>query len=169
MSTERCGGATCKFIRGGGFMGTLGQDVRYAFRMLAKSPMLTAIVVLTLARGIGANTAIFGMGHGLAVRPLPVKSPEQVMTPGARIDGDPPGVFTLSYPQFTDLQKQADVFSDVIASRVDLAGLSVDGKANQFLYAYVSGNYFSGFGLQPALGRLFLPTEGAAGGNEIGR
>jgi predicted permease len=147
-------------------MGTLGQDVRYAFRMLAKSPMLTAIVVLTLALGIGANTAIFGIVNGLVLRPLPVKSPEQIMTVAARIDGDPLGVFTLSYPQFTDLQKQADVFSDVIASRVDLAGLSVDGKANQFLYAYVSGNYFSGFGLQPALGRLFLPTEGAAGGND---
>ena len=85
-------------------MPTLWQDVRYAFRMLAKSPMLTAIVVLTLALGIGANTAIFGIVNGLVLRPLPVQSPEQIMVVAGKIDDDPLGIFTLSYPQFADLQ-----------------------------------------------------------------
>jgi len=147
-------------------MTTLWQDTRYALRMLAKSPMLTAIVILTLALGIGANTAIFGIVNGLLVRPLPVKSPQQIMVLAAKVQGDTLGIFTLSYPQLADFRKQADAFSDLFASAVDLGGLSFDGKGNQFLYCRVTGNYFSALGVQAALGRLFLPTEGEAGGRD---
>jgi len=147
-------------------MATLWQDVRYAFRMLAKSPMLTVIVVLTLALGIGANTAIFGLVNGILLRPLPVKSPEQLMVLAGQVKGDTLGIFTLSYPQLVDLRKQADAFSDVFASQTNFGGLSYAGKANQFVYGYVTGNYFSGLGVQPALGRLFLPTEGEEGGKD---
>jgi predicted permease len=147
-------------------MATLWQDVRYAFRMLGKSPMLTIIVILTLALGIGANTAIFGLVNGILLRPLPVKSPEQIMVLAGQAQGDTLGIFTLSYPQLVDLRKQADVFSDVFASQTNFGGLSYAGKANQFVYGYVTGNYFSGLGVQPALGRLFLPTEGEAGGKD---
>ncbi|HMD40209.1 MAG TPA: ABC transporter permease, partial [Candidatus Acidoferrum sp.] len=139
------------------------QDVRYAFRMLAKSPMLTVIVILTLALGIGANTAIFGIVNGILLRPLPVKSPEQIMVLAGQAQGDTLGIFTLSYPQLVDLRKQADAFSDVFAMQTNFGGLSYAGKANQFVYGYVTGNYFSSLGVQPALGRLFLPTEGEAG------
>jgi predicted permease len=145
-------------------MTTMWQDVRYALRMLAKSPMLTAIVVLTLALGIGANTAIFGIVNGVLLRPLPVKSPEQIMVLAAKVEGDTLGIFTLSYPQFEDLRKQVDAFSDIIAFNNDLGGLSYAGKANPFFFAYVSGNYFSALGIQPAAGRFFLPSEGEAGG-----
>src|SRR5271155_5342238 len=144
-------------------MATLWQDVRYAFRMLAKSPMLTVIVILTLALGIGANTAIFGIVNGILLRPLPVKSPEQIMVLAGQAQGDTLGIFTLSYPQLVDLRKQADAFSDVFAMQTNFGGLSCAGKANQFVYGYVTGNYFSSLGVQPALGRLFLPTEGEAG------
>jgi predicted permease len=147
-------------------MSTVWQDLRYAFRMLAKSPMLTAIVILTLALGIGANTAIFGIVNGIVLRPLPVKSPEQIMVLAAQAKGDTLGIFTLSYPQLVDLRKQADAFSDVFASQTNFGGLSYAGKANQFVYGYVTGNYFSSLGVQPALGRLFLPTEGEAGGKD---
>jgi predicted permease len=147
-------------------MATLWQDVRYAFRMLGKSPMLTIIVILTLALGIGANTAIFGLVNGLLLRHLPVKSPEQIMVLAAQVQGDTLGIFTFSYSELADLRKQSDVFSDVFASQVNLGGLSYSGKANQFVYGYVTGNYFSGLGLQPALGRLFLPAEGEAGGKD---
>ena len=147
-------------------MTTLWLDTRYALRMLAKSPMLTAIVTLTLALGIGANTAIFGIVNGLLLRPLPVKSPQQIMVLAAKVQGDTPGIFTLSYPQLADFRKQADAFSDLFASEVDLGGLSFDGKANQFLYCRVTGNYFSALGVQAALGRLFLPTEGEAGSRD---
>jgi putative ABC transport system permease protein len=144
-------------------MATLWQDARYALRMLAKSPMLTVIVVLTLALGIGANTAIFGIVNGLLLRPLPVKSPEQIMVLAGKLEGDTLGIFTLSYPQLVDFRQQGDTFSDVFASRIDLGGLSFGGKANQFVYCYVTGNYFSTLGVQPALGRLFLPSEGEVG------
>ncbi len=144
-------------------MTTFWQDVRYAFRMLAKSPMLTVIVVLTLALGIGANTAIFGLVNGILLRPLPVRSPEQIMVLAGQVQGDTLGIFALSYSQLVDLRKQSDAFSDVFASQVNLGGLSYAGKANQFVYGYVTGNYFSGLGVQPALGRLFLPSEGEAG------
>jgi len=147
-------------------MNTLWLDTRYALRMLAKSPMLTAIVTLTLALGIGANTAIFGIVNGLLLRPLPVKSPQQIMVLAAKVQGDTPGIFTLSYPQLADFRKQADAFSDLFASAVDLGGLSFDGKGNQFLYCRVTGNYFSALGVQAALGRLFLPTEGEAGSRD---
>src|SRR5271155_2094664 len=147
-------------------MATLWQDVRYAFRMLAKSPMLTVIVILTLALGIGANTAIFGIVNGILLRPLPVKSPEQIVVLAGHAQGDTLGIFQLSYSQLVDLRKQSDAFSDVFASQVNFGGLSYAGKANQFVYSYVTGNYFSGLGIQPALGRLFLPTEAEAGGND---
>ena len=147
-------------------MATLWQDVRYALRMLGKSPMLTVIVILTLALGIGANTAIFGLVNGILFRPLPVKSPEQIVVLAGQAQGDALGIFTLSYPQLVDLRKQADAFSDVFASQVNFGGLSYAGKANQFVYGYVTGNYFSSLGVQPALGRLFLPAEGEAGGKD---
>ena len=88
------------------------------------------------------------------------------MVLAGQVQGDSLGIFTLSYSQLVDLRKQADTFSDVFASRVELGGLSYAGKANQFVYEYVTGNYFSGLGLQPALGRLFLPSEGEAGGKD---
>jgi predicted permease len=134
--------------------------------MLAKSPLLTVIVILTLALGIGANTTIFGIVNGLLLRPLPVKTPEQITVLAAKVQGDNLGVYTLSYPQLLDLQKQDGSFSDVFGSGVELGGLSVNGQPNQFLFTCVTGNYFSALGVQPALGRLFLPSEGQAGGKD---
>lgn len=147
-------------------MATLWQDTRYAIRMLAKSPMLTAIVVLTLGLGIAANTAIFGIVNGFLLRPLPVKSPEQIMVLAGKLEGDTLGIFTFSYPQLVDFRKQTDAFSDLFASQLDLGGLSFGGNASQFMYCHVTGNYFSTLGVQPALGRLFLPTEGEVGGRD---
>jgi predicted permease len=134
--------------------------------MLGKAPMLTVVVCLTLALGIGANTAIFGIVNGLLLRPLPVKSPEQIMVLAGKLEGDTLGIFTLSYPQLQDFRKQADAFSDLFASQIDLGGLTYGGKTSQFFYCRVTGNYFSGLGVQPALGRLFLPAEGEAGGKD---
>src|SRR5258708_30148816 len=102
--------------------------------MREKSAMLTVIVVLTLALGIGANTAIFGIVNGLLLRPLPAKSPEQIMVLAAKLQGDTLGIFTLSYPQLADFRKQADAFSGLFASEVDLVGLCFYGKGYHFLY-----------------------------------
>ncbi len=147
-------------------MATLWQDTRYALRTLAKSPMLTLIVVLTLALGIGANTAIFGIVNGFLLRPLPVISPEQIVVLAGKLEGDTLGIFRLSYRQLVDFRKQSDVFSDLFACQDDLGGLNFGGKTNEFLYSRVTGNYFSSLGVQPALGRLFLPPEGEAGSKD---
>lgn len=142
------------------------QDVRYALRMLVKSPMLTVIVVLTLALGIGANTAIFGIVNGFLLRPLPVKSPDQIMVIAGRMANDTIGVPTLSYPELTDLRKQATVFSDVFASQIGIGGLSFSGKTEEFIFSYATGNYFTAPGIQPALGRFFVPPQGETGSKD---
>jgi len=128
--------------------------------MLVKSPGFTAAAVLTLALGIGVNTAMFSVVNGL-LRPLPVAAPEQIVVLATQVKGDSFGFdHYLSYPSFLDFQKQADTFSDLFAYQMDLGGLSADGKGNQFLFSYVSGNYFSALGIKPVTGRFFLPGEG---------
>jgi len=96
-------------------MVTLWQDVRYAFRMLAKSPMLTVIVILTLTLGIGANTAIFGLVNGLLLRPLPVKSPDQIMVLAAQAEGG-----------LDDLEDGLFRFGRVVAAQPDLRAALAD-------------------------------------------
>jgi predicted permease len=147
-------------------MATLWQDLRYAFRMFAKSPVLTAIMLLTLAIGIGANTAVFSIVNGFLLRPLPVKTPKQITVLAAKLQGDTLGVFTLSYPELEDFRKQAGAVADFFAYQLDLGGLSFESKTKQFLYCRVTGNYFSALGLQPALGRFFFPAEAEAGGRD---
>jgi len=147
-------------------MNTFWQDVRYALRMLVKSPMLTVIVTLTLALGIGANTAIFGIVNGFLLRPLPARSPEQIMVIAGKMTNDTIGVPTLSYPELTDLRKQATVFSDVFASETSIGGLSFAGRTEEFVFSYVTGNYFTALGMQPALGHFFAPPQGETGGKD---
>ena len=95
-----------------------------------------------------------------------MKSPEQIVVLAGKLDGDTLGIFRLSYRQLVDFRKQSDAFSDLFACQDDLGGLNFGGKTNEFLYSRVTGNYFSSLGVQPALGRLFLPTEGEAGGKD---
>src|SRR5271157_2992439 len=147
-------------------MRNLWKDLKYGARMLVKTPGVTLIVILTLALGMGANTAIFAIVNGTLLRPLPVKSPEQIVVLAGKPQGDTLGVFRFSYPQLVDFRKQADSFSDLFASEIDLGGLSFGGKADQFVFCHVTGNYFSALGVKPALGRLFLPTEGEVGGKD---
>ena len=147
-------------------MNAFWQDVRYALRMLVKSPMLTVIVILTLALGIGANTAIFGIVNGFLLRPLPAKSPGQIMVVAGKMANDTIGISTLSYPELTDLRDQAPVFSDVFASATSIGGLSFAGKTEEFVFCYVTGNYFTALGIQPELGRFFVPPQGEMGGKD---
>jgi predicted permease len=140
------------------------QDLRYGLRMLGKSRGLTAILALTLALGIGVNTAIFSVLNGWLFRPLPVRAPEQIMVLGF-FQQEVGSQF--SYLDFLDFQKQADTFSDLFGYATGGAGFSVNGSnASEFAYCAVSGNYFSALGLKPALGRLFGPGEGEKPGEE---
>jgi predicted permease len=142
-------------------MGTLTQDLRYAARMLWKSPGFTAIAVLTLALGIGANTAIFSMVDSFLLRPLPVKDPGQLVVLAAEQKQGPFNT-VFSYADVADIANQTTgVFSDLIAYQTGLDGLSINGKADRIMTNFVSGNYFNALGIKPYLGRFILPSEGA--------
>jgi predicted permease len=140
-------------------MGSFLQDFRFGFRTLWKSPGFMVIAVLTLALGMAANTTIFSIVNGILLRPLPVPNPDQIVVLATEQKNNPLDD-RFSYPDFLDFQKQTDTFSGLIAYRITVEGLAVDGNSDQFAVSYVSGNFFSALGIQPALGRLILPTEG---------
>jgi predicted permease len=149
-------------------MKTLLQDIRYGARMLLKTPGLTAIVVLTLALGIGANAFIFSIVNGYLLRPLPVPNPEQIAVLAAQQKGSSPFLYTFSYADFLDFRSQAAPIADLIGFMPVLPGLSADGKADQMLACYVTGNYFTALNVRPALGRLLLPSEENQPGQQAG-
>jgi predicted permease len=139
------------------------QDLRHAVRLLVKSPGFTLVAVLTLGLGTGVNTTVFSLINGILLRPMPVAHPEQIVVLAARQEGHP-GFQTFSYPDYQDIRSQSDAFSDILAYRVSLVGLSVNGKGEHSVISRVTGNYFTTAGLQPALGRLILPSEGQTPG-----
>jgi predicted permease len=145
-------------------METLLQDIRYGARMLMKNPGFLIVAVITLALGIGANTAIFSMVDAFLLRPLPVKDPAQITVLAfQQKQGNFLTQFSLA--DYRDIRDQSTgVFSDVFAYQFGLDGLSVDGKADRVMTNYVTGNYFSALGLKPALGRLILHSEGDVAG-----
>jgi predicted permease len=151
---------------------TLWQDVRFGARMLRKTPGFTFIVVLTLAIGIGANTAIFTIVNGLMLRPLPISDPHSVTYlafPHGPDNFDP----NFSYPEFAEIRKET---SDIFADQAGMIfgglagfenqgdGLTVDGKTEAVQTSFVTGNFFSMLGIAPFQGRLILPSEGTAPG-----
>ncbi len=145
-------------------MESLLQDIRYGARTLLKNPGFMIIAVITLALGIGANTAIFSMVDAFLLRPLPVAEPAQITVLAFQ---QKHGNFLtqFSIADYRDIQNQTkEVFSDVFAYQFGLDGLSVEGKADRIMTNYVSGNYFSALGLKPALGRFILPSEGEVPG-----
>jgi predicted permease len=131
------------------------QDLRFGARMLMKQPGFTLIVVLTLALGIGANTAIFSMANALLLRSMPVPQPAELATVGR---GDGAGE-PLSYPDFVTLRERNGVLAGLAASH--FAGVSFgNGARSEMLRGeLVSSDYFDVLRLQPALGRGFLPEE----------
>src|ERR1700722_10289291 len=140
-------------------MGMLLQDIRYGWRMLAKTPALTLVVAVTLALGIGANALIFSFVNGFLLRPMPVPHPEQIAVLAANQKGDSPFLYSFSYPEFVDFRKQAASFADLVGYILARPGLSADGRVDEVLASYVTGNYFSVLGVKPALGRLILGSE----------
>ncbi|HVH71930.1 MAG TPA: ABC transporter permease, partial [Candidatus Dormibacteraeota bacterium] len=146
-------------------MRTLWQDVKYGLRMLAKNPGFTAIAVMTLALGIGANTAIFSLLNQVLLRRLPVRNPEQLVilkSPGPKhghvwSDGDDSEIF--SYPLYKGLAKNTSVFDGVIARYEFSASISSHGQTERGSGELVSGNYFETLGVRPALGRLLMPAD----------
>jgi macrolide transport system ATP-binding/permease protein len=150
------------FLRGHS-MHTFWQDLRYAARTLRNSPGFTIIAIVTLGLGMAVNTTVFSVINGLLLRPLPVPHAEQMVVLALQQTGTP-GFQRFSYPDYQDIRQQTDSFSDIIGYRATLTGLTVDGKGDHCVLSRVTGNYFSVLGIQPALGRLILPTEGQTPG-----
>ncbi len=137
------------------------NDLRYAIRMLRRSPVFTAVAVLSLALGIGANTAIFSLIDQVILRLLPVKNPEQLVLLGSRgpYAGLNLGDNTFSYPMYRDIRDRTDVFSGVVARYTIDINLSYRGQSERGRGELVSGNYFEVLGVRPALGRTFTQFD----------
>jgi predicted permease len=142
-------------------MTTLTEDIRYGIRMLRQAPGFTLIVVLTLALGIGANTALFSVVNGVLLHPLPYPEPEQLV----RLHESKPSFETgsISYPNFRDWQKENKTFSAMAISRGNSFALSGIGEAEQVNAELISSDFFSLLGVKPVVGRVFAPGEDEIG------
>ena len=149
-------------VKGGGFMETLWQDLRYSGRMLLKYPGFTLIAVLTLGLGIGANTAIFSIVNAVLLRPFPYHAPEQLVMVEERRSGGQGN--PVSYPDFVDWRAQTEVFDAVSAVRLnENYNLSGAGEPERLLGRLVSAGFFSVLGVQPMLGRDFVAEDDRPG------
>lgn len=144
-------------------MNTLWQDIRYAARTLAKSPGFTLVVMLTLGLGIGANSAVFSVVNAFLLRPLPVKAPEGLVVLAVKHDGNLEA-HGPSFLDYVDYQKQSNVFSEMSGVFVEFAGLASEGRADRVIVEYVTPGYFQMLGVEAAVGRVLLPSEGETPG-----
>jgi predicted permease len=147
------------------------QDLRYGFRIMGRSPGFTAVAVLSLALGIGANTAIFSVIDALLLKSLPVRSPEQLVTLGYDVE---PGPGFFAYPGFEKFRTLTQVFSDMTAvSQIDRSNVVIDGSgggqdAGTVRIGLVSGTYFSTLGVNAAVGRtLDSADDRVPGGHPV--
>jgi len=138
-------------------MGNFVQDLRYAFRTLCKAPLFTSVAVLSLALGIGANTAIFTLVNQLILQLLPVRDPEQLVLLTARGShyGSNTGGNALSYPMYQDFRDKNQVFQGMFCRFGNAFSLTYEGRTELVSGELVSGNYFPVLGVGAALGRVF--------------
>jgi putative ABC transport system permease protein len=137
-------------------MESLLQDLRFGVRTLLKNPGFTAIAILTLALGIGANIAIFSVVYAVLLRPLPFPHPERLVTLGPNEDGD---VGSFAPAEFVAMQREQKVFDDVTAIRGGSFNLSAGEEPERVFGAVASKNFFRLVGISPAIGRGFSPEE----------
>jgi putative ABC transport system permease protein len=149
-------------------MRTLTQDLKYGLRMLAKSPGFAAVAVLSLALGIGANSAVFSIVDTLFLRPWPVKHPGRlvaILTDWAK----EPDFRMSSYPDYLDIRHEVSAFSDVVAYGDRGGYVSGEGEGQEVSVEVVSQNYFAALGVKALLGRTFSPQpdQAAAEGRSV--
>jgi predicted permease len=142
-------------------MHTFWQDVRYGLRALSKNRGFAAIAILTLALGIGANTALFSVVNGVLLNPLPYKDPEQLVALYAKTQQF--GQSSISYPNFLDWQKENRTFTAMAAFRDDDLNFTGTGEAERVKANMVSSTFFGILGVQPTLGRVFTAQEDQLG------
>src|SRR4030095_8437199 len=135
-------------------MGTLLKDLRYAIRMLAKTPAFTLVAVISLALGIGANTTVFSLLDAAFLRSLPVQQPDRIVLIATGQAGGAPHT-DFSYPSYTNLRDSNDALSGTIAYADTNFGLSAGDNTERIHGEFVSSNYFSVLGVNPALGSAF--------------
>ena len=157
----------CRDARRVTWLQDLLQDIRFGFRMLRKSPGVTAVVVIALALGVGANTAIFSVVNGFLLRPLPVPSPEQITVLAIQQKDAPVGSSGFSYPEFVDFREQANKVADIFGIVLGTVQFTANDQSEECFANYVSGNYFTALGLQPAAGRLYVPSEAETPGEPL--
>jgi predicted permease len=140
---------------------TLGQDVRFSLRMLQKSPGFTVIAIMTLALGIGANTAIFSIVNGVLLNPLPFPEPDRLMMLNQKEKNFE--FASVSYPNFQDWRKDNRTFSAMAISRGYYFSLIGSGTPEQLDGQFISDGYFDTLGVKPLFGRTFTASENLPG------
>jgi predicted permease len=137
------------------------NDIRFALRGLVRSPLFSIVAILSLALGIGANTAIFTLIDQILLRKLPVARPDELVMlyqQGAH-NGSNMGQRMHSYPIYQEYQKHAEPLAEVMCRRLAEASVTIDNQTERLDAEMVSGNYFSMLGVQPAIGRVFSSQE----------
>jgi predicted permease len=142
-------------------MAAILQDFQYSFRTLRKSPVFLAVAVVSLALGIGANTAIFTLIHQLILQPLPVRDPEQLVMLAGRGKhyGGNNGPDRISYPMYREIRDQNQVFSAMFGTYPSTVSATFQGATELIGADFVSGNYFPALGIGAAAGRLFNASD----------
>jgi predicted permease len=143
------------------------QDLRFAFRLFAKSPGFTAVAVLTLALGIGANTALFTVANALLLKPLPYADSGRLVLISSRRQAEGAAINPLSWPRTRMIAENAHSFAGVAAFTHETFNLSGRGDPEQILAARVSSNFFDVLGVAMAQGRAFRPAEDRPGGDAV--
>src|SRR5450432_268143 len=140
------------------------NDLKFACRQLLKNPGFAAIAIVTLALGIGANTAIFSVINAVLLRPLPYPDAERLMIVNES-DANQPSI-SVSYPDYVDWKRENSVFAQLAIARRESYGLSgLEGRdPEQVSGGVVTANFFDVIGLQPQLGRVFTEEEDRPGG-----
>src|SRR5215467_9524447 len=145
------------------------QDLRFSLRTLCKSPGFTAVVILTLALGIGASTAIFSVVNAVLLRPLSYPNHDRLVRIGETHPRNGCGLCgtlgNATYANFNDLERAATTVENIASFREWVFNLTGEGEPEQVRGALVSGNFFAAFGSRPTLGRMIAPEEDAPGGD----
>ena len=137
------------------------NDIRFALRGLRRSPLFSIVAILSLALGIGANTAIFTLIDQILLRKLPVAASRAAghALPAGRAQRQQHGQRMHSYPIYQDYQQRAEPLAEVLCRRLAAASVSIDNQTERLDAEMVSGNYFSMLGVRPAVGRVFNSQE----------
>lgn len=157
----------CRDMRGVNFIQDLLQDIRYGLRQLRRNPGFTAVAVLTLALGIGANTAVFTVVNAVLLRPLPYKNPGQLVTIRITEPQAHGNLYLASGPDFQDWRKQNRVFEDMAAGTVSSAALTSGSEPLHLQGFEVSPRVFRVLGISPLIGRTFSQDETQPGRDQV--